>query len=145
MTTRTSSKTVTFLHPFKLSGADDVQPAGSYVVETDEELLETPSLRAYRWLATCIRLPGRPESTELSRVVEIVPAELAAALASDAQTPQAAPPPIGRNAVGAQRKTAGAAKFVREGCIRWLSLNLTELTWTALLVGGMAAAGLFAR
>ena len=44
MATRTSGKTVTFRHPFKLTGADDLQPAGPYVVETDEEMLPTSSL-----------------------------------------------------------------------------------------------------
>ena len=40
MTVRTTSKTVTFMHPFSLSGTDEVQPAGTYTVETDEELLQ---------------------------------------------------------------------------------------------------------
>ena len=39
MTVRTSRKTVTFRQPFSLSGIDEVQPAGTYTVETDEELL----------------------------------------------------------------------------------------------------------
>ncbi len=59
MTTRTTSQTVTFRRPFKLSGADDVQPAGSYTIETDEEQLDT-SVLAYRRLATLFRLPGTP-------------------------------------------------------------------------------------
>ena len=40
MTVRTTSRTVTFIHPFSLSGTDEVQPAGTYTVETDEELLQ---------------------------------------------------------------------------------------------------------
>ncbi len=48
MTVRTTSKTVTFTHPFNLSGMDKAQPAGTYTVETDEELLQTLSLPAYR-------------------------------------------------------------------------------------------------
>ena len=39
MTVRTSSKSVTFAQPFSLSGIDEVQPAGTYTVETDEELI----------------------------------------------------------------------------------------------------------
>jgi hypothetical protein len=42
MTVRTTSKTVTFMHPFNLSGADEVQPAGTYTVETDEESCLSP-------------------------------------------------------------------------------------------------------
>ncbi|MGO8917923.1 MAG: hypothetical protein ACLQJR_18635 [Stellaceae bacterium] len=144
MTTRTSSKTVTFGHPFKLSGADEVQPAGRYVVETDEELIESLSRPAYRWLSTFIRLPGRLGSTELARVVDLDPAELAAALASDAEAPEAAPPPADRRVPGTQEKNSGAMTFVMNGWKRWLALNVTELTWTALLVGSMALAGLFA-
>jgi hypothetical protein len=46
MTVRTTSKTVTFMHPFSLTGTDEVQPAGTYTVETDEELLQPSSLPA---------------------------------------------------------------------------------------------------
>jgi hypothetical protein len=84
MTMRTSSKTITFLHPFKLSGVDDVQPAGRYVVETDEELIQGVSFPVYRRLSTLLRLAGSPGSTESARIIDIDPAELAAALAKDA-------------------------------------------------------------
>lgn len=98
MTTRTSSETVTFMHPFRLSGVDEVQPAGRYLVETDEELLQTLSFPAYRRLSTFIHLAGRPNSSELARVVNIDPAELAAALARDAQAQETAPTLTDRNA-----------------------------------------------
>src|SRR5690348_5630439 len=39
MTMRTTSRTVTFSRPFMLSGIVEPQPAGSYTVETDEELI----------------------------------------------------------------------------------------------------------
>jgi hypothetical protein len=47
MTVRTSRKTVTFTQPFSLSGIDEEQPAGTYTVETDEELLPGVSFPAY--------------------------------------------------------------------------------------------------
>jgi hypothetical protein len=84
VTIRTTSKNLIFRHPFKLSGADDVQPAGNYVVETDEERLDT-SFPAYRRITTLIRLPGTPGSAEIGRVVDIDPAELDAVLAGDAE------------------------------------------------------------
>ncbi len=56
--TRTTSRTVTFTHPFTLSGVDGVQPAGSYVVETDEELIDSLSFPVYRRTATWLHLPG---------------------------------------------------------------------------------------
>lgn len=90
MATRTTSKTVIFRNPFRLSGIADIQPAGNYLVETDEELLQTVSFPAYRRLSTSIHLGGRPNSGELMRVVDIDPAELAAALARDAEAQEPA-------------------------------------------------------
>src|SRR6266446_6362463 len=84
MTVRTTSKTVTFTHPFNLSGMDEVQPAGTYTVETDEELLQT-SLPAYRRISTLMRLPARTTGTVLTQIVEVNPVELAAVLARDSQ------------------------------------------------------------
>jgi hypothetical protein len=143
MSTRTSDDTVTFLHPFRLSGVDELQPAGRYVVETDEEPLPTVSLPAYRRLSTFIHLAGRPDSNELARVVDVDPAELAAALARDAAVQDAAPAPIVRPAAGRQESKRGAKHFVIEGWKRWVTLNATELTWTIVIVGGVALAGVF--
>jgi hypothetical protein len=83
MTIRTTSSTVRFSRPFALTGIDDEQPPGSYTLEIDEELLQTLSFPAYRRIATWIRLPPRPGSTELARIVGIDPLELAALLALD--------------------------------------------------------------
>ena len=85
MTVRTTSRTVTFTHPFNLSGVDEVQPAGTYTVETDEELLQTLSVPAYRRISTLMRLPARPTGAMLTQIVEINALELAAVLARDAQ------------------------------------------------------------
>ena len=84
MTTQTLTETVTFRHPFKLSGLDEAQPPGDYLIETEEELIEYLSFPAYRRLWTSIRLAGRPHTRELSRVLNIDPEELAAVLAADA-------------------------------------------------------------
>ena len=56
MTTRTTKSTVSFTRPFSLSGFDGEQPAGSYSVETDEELLDGVSFPAYRRMATMMQL-----------------------------------------------------------------------------------------
>ena len=56
MTTRTTKSTVMFTRPFNLNGFDGEQPAGSYSVETDEELLEGVSFPAYRRMATMMQL-----------------------------------------------------------------------------------------
>ena len=46
MTMRTSHKTVTFTQPFSLNGIDEVQAAGTYTVETNEEPLQGVSFPA---------------------------------------------------------------------------------------------------
>ena len=91
MTVRTTSRTVTFTHPFNLSGMGEMQPAGTYTVETDEQLLQTLSLPAYKRISTLIRLPARPRSTMVTQIVEINPQELAAALTRNAQPDETIP------------------------------------------------------
>ena len=84
MTTRTTKETVTFRRPFNLSGFDGEQPAGSYSVETDEELLEGVSFPAYRRMATTMQLEtGARTAGGILQVAVIDPKELEAALAVD--------------------------------------------------------------
>lgn len=84
MTVRTSVKTVTFTRPFVLDGLDEVQPAGSYEVETDEELLDSVSFPVYRRIMTLIRLHAQPTQPGMTRGVTVDPQELDAALCRDA-------------------------------------------------------------
>jgi hypothetical protein len=84
MTTRTRSVTVVFSRPFLLSAVGETQPAGDYVVETDEELIQTLSFPVYRRTATWLRLRPRPGAAGLDRLVNVDPAELDRALACDA-------------------------------------------------------------
>ena len=137
MTMRTTSRTVTFIHPFNLSGMDKEQSARTYTVEADEELLQTLSLPAYKRISTLIRLPARPRSTTVTQIVEINPLELAAALARDAQ-PDETIPQLTRGASVVRRKsTASRMKIIREGWQHWVALNANDLTWTALIIGGV--------
>ena len=80
MTTRTSHATVTFAHPFALPGVDGVQPAGTYAVDTDEEMIDSLNFVAWRRIATTIhiRIHGAVE------LCAIDPRDLAASLARDA-------------------------------------------------------------
>ena len=57
MPLRTSRRNVTFRRPFALRGLEGMQPAGTYEVETDEELLEQLSFPVWHRTATTIRLP----------------------------------------------------------------------------------------
>lgn len=85
MSTRTTKTTVTFTRPFSLSGFDGEQPAGSYSVETDEEMLDTVSLPAYRRMATMMQLEASPIGRNgFLQVAVVDPSELEAALAADA-------------------------------------------------------------
>jgi len=144
MTVRTTSKTVTFMHPFSLSGAIEAHPAGTYTVETDEELLQPSSLPAYRRIATLLRLE-RNTGAVLTQIVETNPVELAAALARDATA--------GRNgaATGSPAKLSCLEKGAwpmdsfREGWKEWVTLNATDLTWMALVIGGVLFTTLLMR
>jgi hypothetical protein len=84
MIKRTTTRTITFAHPFVLDGIDEVQPAGSYTVETDEELIQTLSFPAYRSTGTWVRLPAQGRVAALQQSVSLTPAELDEALAKDA-------------------------------------------------------------
>jgi len=55
---RTTRKNMTFAHPFVLRGMDAERPAGTYVVEVDEELMTSLSFIAYKRTETRIRLPA---------------------------------------------------------------------------------------
>ena len=83
MTVRTSHKTVTFNRPFSLSAIDEVQAAGTYTVQTDEELLPGVSFPAWRRIATVIFLPLRPGAAFVEQMVSIDPLELEAAQERD--------------------------------------------------------------
>ena len=83
MTARTSRKTVTFTRPFSLSGIE-VQPAGTYAVETDEELLPGVSFPAYRRIASLIFLRSQAGGAVVEEIANVDPLELQAAQEWDA-------------------------------------------------------------
>jgi len=136
MTVRTTSKTVTFMHPFNLNGMDKMEPAETYTVETDEELLQT-SLPAYRRISTLMRLPARSIGTMLTQIVETNPVELARALARDAQLNETMPQPAHSEPVVPRKRAGGRMGSFREGWKHWIALNATDLVWTALVIGGV--------
>ena len=66
-----------------IDGFEQELPAGDYVIETEEELIEGLSFPAYRRLSTTLhvdRIPGRPGQKESW---QIVPEALEAALIRD--------------------------------------------------------------
>jgi hypothetical protein len=84
MTVRTTYRTLSFAHHFQLKDMDQARPAGAYVVETDEELLQELSFSAWRRVASRLLLPIGPGGPMLSEVIDIDPMELDAALERDA-------------------------------------------------------------
>ena len=87
MTTRTKSKTVTFVRPFLLKGVDRVLPAGEYKVATDEELIEELSFPAYHRVATFIYVPAESHRASSVEMVTIDPHDLREALERDGTPP----------------------------------------------------------
>jgi hypothetical protein len=82
MTRRTTSKTVTFTNPFRLSEFDEPFPAGRYSIETDEELDEA-SFPVYLRRATMTQLIADPRPPGITENAVIDPQELQEALEAD--------------------------------------------------------------
>ena len=74
---------MTFTRPFVIDGFEQELPAGDYVIETEEELIQGLSFPVYRRVSTTLhvdRIPGRPGQKESW---QIVPEALEAALILD--------------------------------------------------------------
>ena len=56
MERRITSKSVVFRKAFALSGLDGIQPPGSYIVRTEEEMLDTISFIGWRQIGTTLEL-----------------------------------------------------------------------------------------
>ena len=145
MTVRTTSKTVTFMHPFNLSGTDEVHPSGTYTVDTDEELLEPSSFPAYRRVSTLMRLPARSLGTVRTQIIDVNPVELAGALAKDAEPDETVPQRVHGKPVVSRKRARGRMDSFREGWRDWATLNATDLTWMALVIGGVLFTTLLMR
>jgi len=102
MTIRTRKETVTFRRPFDLASFDRTLPAGDYIVETDEELLEGFSFTAYRRVATLIHLHALASVPGQTQTLTIDPQEWDAA-----RTLDAAPPGTQGHEISNQRTEAG--------------------------------------
>jgi hypothetical protein len=76
MTTRTCRKLLTFAQPFPLRAIDAVVPAGTYKVDTDEELIDGLSFLAYHRTATWIHLPSIATKSGSSQMIPVQPSEL---------------------------------------------------------------------
>ena len=68
-----------FAQPFFLRSIDSVLPAGTYNIDTDEELIDGLSFVAYRRVATWIHLPSIGTKSGSSEMVMVQPSELSSA------------------------------------------------------------------
>ena len=86
MDTRSTSSQITFRRPFRLSGVDGLQPAGSYALTVEEEKLDTLSVDAWRRTSVTLYVPqgGAIDHAAISMK------DLQAALARDASPDQGA-------------------------------------------------------
>ncbi|MEA1941620.1 MAG: hypothetical protein U9P68_05185 [Pseudomonadota bacterium] len=83
MTIRISKTQVSFRSPFHLDSIDGEWPAGAYTIEAQDESMSSPSFQAFRRVCTTMIARTRHGRLGLPRFIEIVPSELAAALATD--------------------------------------------------------------
>lgn len=79
MDTRSTSSQITFRRPFRLSGIDGLQPAGSYTLTVEEERLDTLSADAWRRTSATLYVPQGGAIDHAAISME----ELQAALARD--------------------------------------------------------------
>jgi len=90
MLTRTNRVTLTFKHPFSLKGVERRLAPGQYEVVADEALVQEKAFPVYRRVATLIFLPAEAYEPFSIEMVNVDPADLAAAHERDQATVPAA-------------------------------------------------------
>lgn len=79
MEIRTTRSKATFAAPFRLPEVEEVLPAGTYEIETDEQVIEGNEHTVFVRMATLLRV----DIGGTSRTITISPDSLAAALEND--------------------------------------------------------------
>lgn len=102
---RTTRKSVTFSSPFELAGVNEKFDAGTYVVETREEMIEGLSFVAYRRVATTIEAPFKGFGQPARQVTTIDPKDLEAAMNRDTIENFTAPPAFETTQSGGREPT----------------------------------------
>ena len=82
MPDRTRRSTLVFERPFRLRDSDRTHPAGTYVVEIEEELLEGLSFEAYRRVATTMTRQSDDRAARIE-MFPVDPEALAAAIRAE--------------------------------------------------------------
>ena len=84
MPQRTTLKSVKFSNPFWLNGVDSTLPAGTYLIETDEESIAEIPLMDYRRVRTMITVLTETDHAQGWQVFTIDSHDLEDALTRDA-------------------------------------------------------------
>jgi hypothetical protein len=100
MDTRSTNSQITFRRPFRLSGVDGLQPAGSYTLTVEEERLDTLTFDAWRRTSTTLYVPQGGAIDHAAISME----DLQAALARDASPEMDASMELPRVESGTARK-----------------------------------------
>jgi hypothetical protein len=79
MAQRTTRSSVTFRAPFYLQGLDETFPAGTYDIDTEEEIIEGNERSVFLRVATLLYL----RNAGTVQILTVDPRELEAALAQD--------------------------------------------------------------
>jgi hypothetical protein len=79
MSTRTTQSVVSFSRQFWFHGLDTPQPAGSYRVDDEEEVIDGLSWLAYRRVATFLFLPAIGSGNAVQQMVKVERVDLDAA------------------------------------------------------------------
>jgi hypothetical protein len=82
MPSRLRTRTVTFARPFFLDDVNRELPAGAYIVETEEEMLDVSSFLSYRRAGTRLFVPAVAGESETEMWV-VDPQALDSAIAQD--------------------------------------------------------------
>jgi hypothetical protein len=84
MANRSRREEVIFRSPFRLKGSAKPEPAGTYTVETEEELIEGLSFAAWRRVSTTLTRQAAGNAT--TQALPVAPQELAEMRATDARS-----------------------------------------------------------
>jgi hypothetical protein len=86
MAIRTTQTVVSFASPFLLPGFEELQPAGDYRIDHDEESIDGASWLAWRRVGSFIHLPGIGVQRAAHQMIKVDPADIDAALEKDQKT-----------------------------------------------------------
>lgn len=86
MVERTTESEIAFMHPFTLNALVGPQPAGTYRLVVDEELIEGLSFTAYKRVATHLEIPAISIATGKRQFLQVTQSDIDHALALDSRT-----------------------------------------------------------